>query len=758
MRPPDDTQSSAPEGALVPLDATLAPFPPKLTPFKTNCLLSPEREKWLLELCKRRTFEVMNEMGRQGDGTALANSWMGIRVQNKNTYQNDLEWRKAIPSSIFSTSNFTLGTNRRYARLLSARVRDDLLGTIPFFGAVAEDEMDKELAKHVERYVQDQIGRSNVADVLKDGLREALICNEAVIKTTYLVDQSSYYGPAKVAVGKDGLPIVTKGTGEYVYENDDVIEDPVTIGLLRLRKDPTFAFQDGQLRYVRIERLKQRTIRYDNAFCKVLEPRDFLCPLQVATTDEADYNADLYYVDRDRLRGIYANIDVADRYFQACGQETGATQPKRMQGETDYSDASNKDKVLVAEIYIRCAIHADEGDYEPYELMVVMDLKNDKLVFYDYLDCHMKRRPYGVIPGVEKESGRWYGIGVFSKMFSSGLYIDTQINRVNEKASQANSIRFFDKMACEEWKNGAKKPTFGSREIFAISQGYNNTDRPPVWEVNLRADADLDLNLVDRMQQASDLEFGVISSRDASASDLNQSNTATGVLSIERDANVLTKDTEADHIGAIERILGQAVELELDQMNPATLMLSQSGELITLNREEIRTLNKRVRLLMTNTRSAEQLQMNEKAEAVVARYYQYPPPIRVHMRDMCIEELKALKIDNAEEKLAEVTKEDIEAYQAQQEAAAQAEMAKGQGQQQPEDPEIKKSMSAKFGELARSEQEQILARDGIQPASPEEIAQKEAQELAQKKAEAAMKPQPTPGAKPAQKPTQPPPK
>lgn len=699
---------------------------PRMSPaplFETNLKLSPDREQWLVQRAIQRITEVMKEMGRLEEGRVRPGSFMGIRQENQQTYEGDLEWRKAL-GGIFPTSNFSLGDNNRYARLLSARERDDLLSTRPCFAAMTTDEGDPELTKDVEMYVQGRVDTSNVIETLRESIRVANIVNEAVIKTTYRKKTSRYVGPATVMADANGMPIVTK-RGFYVYEKDDFVPDPVTNGIFRLQKDPSFSIQAGQGRYVKFARLPQTMVHYDNAHAKVMDSRDFLCPLKVSATSEADINAHLYEQDPDALRSEYPNIDTANAYFaRRRGAQSGAMQPKRASGEDDEQQSQVLESVLIAETYIRCPIHADTGDTAEYEIMLVLDLTNGEPVFYDYLGNHMSRRPFSVIPGVERVPGRWHSIGVFTKMRNPALYVDAQVNRINEKDSQNAAVTFYHEDASEQWRSGVPFAP-GSKVAIKVRPGWD--PRVPICgRINLQADAALGMELMQLRRQATDLDFAVLSGRDASASDLNQSKTATGVMSVERDANVISKDTEADIVKGLEDQLQLTVELLLDNMGSTELMFRKGGStLVTLNREEIRALPRKIKLLLTKTRSAEMLATNEKAEAIWMRYMRLNPWEQCIGRMLYLRQLKGLEVDDADELLPEVTKDEAKAF-----LVAQQQQ---HGVQPPAAPS--ESIAIKYGDLARSEQVQLLLKAGITPATPQEIAQKQSSEVAMKQLE-----------------------
>lgn len=680
---------------------------PVQTGFATSLQPTQERLAAMCDYAMQRTWEVAEEMGRDQSGEVRVNSWMGIRVQNRATYDNDLEWRKAL-GSIFTRSNFTLGDNRRYARLLSARVRADLLGTTPFFGAMSRQNGNTELTMAAEAFLQEQVDLSNVPSALREGVKTALIVNEAVVKTTYLKDVSPYLGPAYVGVDLTGRPIVSP-KGLYVYPNDIFVPDQSTEGVVRLKKDPALAIT-YKPKFQQFTALPQVLTKYDNVFSQVLDCRDFLCPLKFRHTWQADINVHLYEEDPAVLAAIYGQTTAGQQYFSWRSDVTGAKKPLRMQGEHYEERSSVKPSILVGETYLR---YDADGDGHQEEIMLVMDLLARQPIFYDYLGNHMPWRPFGVIPGVEREEGRWYGKGVFTKMYSSGMYIDTQINRINEKASQENSVTFRHRNAVDVWKAG-EQVEFGSRKVFDVNEGWDAKTRPPLYRINLQSEAELDLKLVEVMRNASDSEFGVISNQAASAAGLNASKTATGVISTDKDASALSQDTESEVKEAIETILEQVAEVVFSQMDPMVMQYSQDGKaLATLNKDDIMYLQRDVRLLLTKTRSAAMVATNEKAEAVWQRYLTLTPDKQQIGWDLYVKQLKGLEIDDAEKLCPRPTDDDVKAWR-QQQAKAQ------QDERDAKDKPPAASVAAKLGDFEPiNERPQIVRKFyEITPSDP----------------------------------------
>lgn len=705
--------------------------PKRFVPMKeTNLKLTEEQEKALVDHALGRMAHIRFEMGLQPDGTVQQDSWLDLRMRNEQTNANDLKWRHAL-GGVFRDSNITLGNSKRQCRLYAARLRDDLLGTRPFFGAFAQDGAnpdDVQLAKDAESDTQKRIEESNIPATIREAYRLAAIRNEAVLKVTYSRDATQFIGPATVYVDNNGRPIFTEDRNLLIFEDDDFLPDPHTEGLLRLEKDPSFSMVDGQFDVQYFPDLEQTLIHYDNVRGLVLEPRDFLCPLTAEDVHSADLVAHLREDTIGALNAAFGGFATFHSYKDSR-PVTGRLQPRDHQNEQfETLRPYAVPTILVAEVYLR--FDAD-GDGLEEEILLVLDVREQKAIFYDYLGNHMSRRPFTVYYGVEREPNRWYGVGVFQMMSHNSLYIDTQLNRFNRSDSESGSIRWVNKNAAKEWRDG-NPIAIGSGNPVVIDQTWD-TNQPIAGVINMNElqEGSKGWDLMQKMEIAGEMQFGVMGSAEASGTNLNSSRTATGIMNIERNAGVLIKDSEVDHIRSTEDTLSLAVEFLLENRPKVSYTLTDD-RLVTLNRDEIRGLTRKVKLLLTRSKSAEALVTNEKAEAIALRYFRLTPREQNKLRPLYINQLRSLEVPDADQMLPEVTNEEVAAWQ-------QAEAAKAAP---PEPPS--QSISVKFDDLARSEQIQLLKNMGITPASDEEIAAEEAMEQAQELAKAEAKSQSAP--------------
>jgi hypothetical protein len=718
-------------------DAEIDPMQPNAVAaaapkMETSLILNEEQENRLLNRILERINEVRTEMGSLPAGEVEAESWMWERQKNQLQYDNEWEWRKALDGAtnqtIFDFSNFSLNLSKRYCRLMAAKSADDLVGTDPFFSAMPTEHGNPGLAKQAEGYVQDEISDSNAKKRIKEAQKTALIRNEAVVKLSWVTNDTHFRGPGIVAIGpfvietRDGSryfppgePVMTP-KGDYIYQKDDFFEDPKVAGLFRLEKEPDVAFRHD-LEFAYQEMLDQMLHGYTGLHLAAMDYRDFLCPLNSATIHEADMCSHLYDEQWERLKATYTGFDVSAKWVNApymAGEKSPKPEKKELETTSKILNIVN-----VADTYIRC--NPFEGDADDLgmesEIWALVDLRTKKFIWYDYLGNHMKKRPFEVIPGVELVANRWYGVGVFEMLAHKQLYVDTQFNRVNFKSMKSSSVRFRNKNAVAQWKAG-ERLVFGDDRTLDIEDPRFDARNPPLFQVNLTEIDEHAMRLIELMIQAGSTEVGIVGPDDGALAGLDTTKLATGIKSLERTGNLLMKFTETDHADAIAEILDQAVNIILEHMDEDQMVWrAESQELYALNRDEVRKMSKKVKLLLTRSRSTETIETARMVIQLCREYYEVLTPYeRYKLRGEYLRQLKALETPDATSLLDEVTKQQAEAWQ------------KEQASKPPELPP-KTSIATKYPDLARSEQVQVLAREGIRPASDQELAQGKEEEV-----------------------------
>lgn len=705
---------------------------PAATPFTTSLKLTDKQLRRLLDFVTQELSNCCKEMGRGKDGMTSCGSWLDRRRLNQLWYEGDLAWREGSEylGGIFADSNFTRGDGKRYVRHLAAKITDDLLGTSPFFAALKKNTSNQNpsLSKAIEEVAQEGIERSNVPDTLREAVELALVRNEAVVKVRNVFMATGYVGPAEVLVDANGQPVLTPQKGLYIFKNDDLLPVPDdATGKLALEKDASFEAspeQAAQFTYQEFTDLPQTEVRREGLEASVLDPRDFITNLKGADIHDNVICAHYYDERPEVLRSTYGGFPVSGAYF--CGQESGAKSPIASQGEQP-TDGRPDQWVPIAEVYVR--FDADEDGREE-EILLVMDRDRTagEALFYDYLHKHMKKRPFEVILGLRKVPSRWYGIGIYTDKFDQLTFVDKTFNRINLKSSKTSTVTAVRRDAIEEWGDMKSPVVFGGDDVLTLSSKWSDDKGDWLQQKRLIEVTEEETALMRDMLQAMDLEFGVLSAADASASQLNSSKTATGVASIERSGDSIVKAVEHVVAIGITAVLEQSVDLVMENLDQTTLALSKDSELLTLNRDEIRALPRNVTLLLTRARSTELLATNQQATQKANEYFDLmdmDPRRAKSLRPLYIAELVSLEVQDPDSMLPEITGEDIAAWkQAKQNSSA------------PQKPE---SLSISYKDAPDPIRRQMEAMAGMTPLTPQQEAVEQQQAAAEKVTEADAK-------------------
>jgi hypothetical protein len=414
--------------------------------------------------------------------------------------------------------------------------------------------------------------------------------------------------------------------------------------------------------------LEQQLVTKEGPYAEPLDYRSFLCPLKVKDIHEADTVVHLYLDTPSRINSVYGGIDVAQRYF-SWWDRPGQDKPKYEQGEQEQPTTEVHQQIVIAEVYRRC--DPDETGREK-ETLTVIDYTNRKTIYFNYLANHMPRRPFAVVPGVERIAGRWYGRGIYGMLQNHLLYEDAELNRANHKNSMDATVQFAYKDAVQAWKDG-QPPMIGTGDTHWVNPGWSpEGGKRIIWRENLYENVTTDIQMMNTMRQSADALVGAISAQSANQSDFNQSRTATGNQLVQQASDVITKAMEQDQAAAITEALEQVVEVILERMDRRVMHANpRTGELATLNRNECRRLGRQVRLLLTRSKSSQLLNTSAQALVIAKDYHalrEASPAMARTLRPLYISQLKGLEVEEADALCAEVTEEEVAAH-AQQAAA-----------------------------------------------------------------------------------------
>lgn len=738
LPPVEATQDSAAEPMLE-VAAEAIPLPPA-DPYNG---IDPERIRVLTERACKRLADCRNEMGLDNPGgngsgvlspIAREGTWAWHRQCARMEYQGNYSMRRAL-GGVFLENNWSMNLPARFVDQRAAKHQDDIVGTDPFMATMPDridDPSKVSLSKQVESKIQKEIARSNVQEVLSESIRVALTEGERAIKFGWVRDETTYLGPATVAVGPDGEPLRTP-KGRFIYRKDDTLDvvideqgnfvrsfdpnkeqfdqdgnpalAPGETLQTRLQAEPSF-IMPPRLNFVELPSLEQTLVHKDGLEADGLYTEDFIYPITVPRLELADIMAHVYDKPLEALQAQYDNAG----YTEALNQKLSESGPRSMAGQPNTETGEqvratlNRKLICVHETYFRCRV-TDDAAKESW-LFMVIDYASQLCIYADYLaNMNLKRPPFILLRGLQSVPCRAYGMGVYQRWHDKNLAYDMWFNRLALKSSKEGSITFKHEGAISEVEEGHEL-IFGSKHVYTVKSGGAQewgANNPPAFRVNLNEVDDFAKELMEMIAQSGELEFGIVSAADGSAEDLNASGTATGIKNIERTGNLLQRTTEDMMVDDIEDGLEIVVDLILENMDEEEVQwIPGENALATLNKEDIRNnLPKDIRLLLTKSRSSESIETNQQIKQTILEYYQLPKVLQKKVRSVYVEILKNLDVQDADEKLHEPTDDEIA-----QEAQAQQQ---GDGKQ-------KESISINYKDSPEDIKRQMEAEAGFQPS------------------------------------------
>ena len=673
---------------------------------------------------------------------AKSGSWLARRQIARTSFAGNLSHRSAL-GGVFGVSggNLSLRTMARIVALRAAKQASDLVGSEPFMQAMPAKMTDKEnakIAKQTEAKVQEEIAKSNARMALAESIRVALNEGDRAIKITYEKDVTSYIDSAEVAIGPDGMPIKTP-KGQYIYRKDDQLQmvvdaegnvlrrvqtnedgqpieqlQPGEAVQIRLKKEPAFIISTD-LNFQMVEGLQLTITHRDGLHFAGLFAEDFIYPIHVPSLDDpsCDIMVHRYDAPLESIAHQYENSGYVDerKTLVAGSPQSTAGSPIDSAGEHQRS-IQNQEVITFYETYFRTWITPEKEGSKPIEswLFIVIDWVTKRPVFANYLGrMKMKRPPFFLLRGLESEPGRAYGVGIYEKFYDRDLMIDVWFNRAAQKSSRTNSITCAHADGLEELLQN-RQVAFGTDKLYKIPAGSEyGKDRPPVFRINLSEMTDPEFELFRELVSGGEAEFGVVDPTGNNTQSARGEQVATAVRNIERTGNTLNESSEAMQAMDITKGLEIAVDTIFENMDTDEMIWVPGEEMLaTLNRDEIRNLDRNVRLLVTKAKGSDTIEISTAAANTIEKYYTFGAQMRKDTRDQYVEILKSLNVADSDDKLREPTDEEI-AAEAQAKAPA------------PPPSETMNMRLADIGELTPDERAQVLSKFGITASPPENV-------------------------------------
>lgn len=637
--------------------------------FKSNLELTRDQEDALVEHALERVEQLERELGRDicsttdwyktQNGSGEENgirTFMGKREAYERLYRNDVEWRQHLIGQIFEKSNFVAPIARRITRQMSARANNYFFGSYPWMAATPTGYgmKDRALSQKVDRFLNYKLRKNNSVHDKRTAVELSFVRGETVMKTTHVRRDDIYETVSSVMVDVDGEPIFDS-SGGYIYEHDrwmpEVLvdednpeSDGEPTGKLVLQRDSqTRQPPQGEFTFVEMK-IKDRIVQYEGSESKPVYFKDFLCPLDAASIDEADCVCHLYDMSWMNLADTYRRAGILDNEKDDPDQTIKAVEMLRdlmandgrkrsldSQRDADPDDLEgyrteetlDDPNMSVAEIYIT---YDANGDGVMENIMIVIDRETKLPIYYEYqanvTDDGM--RPFTVIRPVEVD-GRWYGIGSMEMFEELQSIIDLLVNRWNLSHSESGRVTFWNPDATYE---GERDPGLKMNEggTYTLKPGFTAEQALSVVPLHNLEHRHIREMFEFFIQMAMN-ESGISHANDANMAGLDQAKLATGIRNIEKSG----QEMFAIYLMALEDGLEATTHKEalvilahLDHNETFDFFDGKDTLIAEITPEEVRDLAVNVSILMTRFRNEEDAQNSWAAIEAVSRFYQQP--------------------------------------------------------------------------------------------------------------------------------------
>lgn len=661
-------------------------------PFKTAYVLTGDQEQELITHAVKRMKEMEKELGRsnsEGDTwfhsfvISAGTTWrthFGKRFVYDQIYHNEVAWRKWLLGGIFATMNHCVPIVRGVCSQMIARANNYFFATDPWFSSYPMGEAAKSLAEKLDRWTQWKFGLSDIKKCFEKATELAFIRGESVIKTTYETKEQIFKQVSTVLTDPDGKDILD-AHGDYINISDvwvPQLTDPQTdpSSGLAVPQTPTGGFvlkrdmstpkpAPAVIRWVTKTVTRRRTM-FRGAKSEVVYYRDFLCPLNAASVQDADCIAHLYdmplmdmidtYVRKGLIRMSAEDQDEAMQRVisqirslaSSSGQaKSAAGQPRPELDQVNFNESQSAPIFQAVEFHLR---YDADGDGIMENIMLIIDRNSEVPLFYDFIDNITPdgERPFDVIR-VNEVDGRWYGIGAMEMFESSQETIDLLVNRWHLSQSEAGRVTLWRPYLTLEGDSN-KNLQLNNKRTYTPKPGVKNEEvlsyitLPDIKHADLKDAFQFYMQLVTN-------ESGVATANDAQIAGLDSSELATGV----RDIKESGQEKFSMFLSPLERGFTSAsrrnMRLELAHIDgDETFVFFEADQVATdtLMMEDAQSVMVDIQLLLTRYRGQQIVQSSTQAANSVVQFYSYPVAIQAHVAEFYRDILKALQMQDAD--------------------------------------------------------------------------------------------------------------
>lgn len=673
-----------------------------IMPFPTAYQLTRAQEIELCEYAVQRMRSIENEMGREyvtdntwgglmgglaespnPEGLRLAQrTWLGKRIKYDLLSRNEVEYRAFLEQGIFSKSNLVLPLSRRIWRQMAARGNAYFFSTQPFYSAEPVGILDRKKADKAGRYARWKTDQSGLVNVGHSAIDRAFAIGECVTKTVHMRDERPYQQWAHVLTDEASNNVLTS-TGDVILESDiwipqigknEVTGETFETGAYVLKKDPQTAQPPVM---VWTEKLIWRKKKYyHGAKSTPVHYLDFICPLEAASIEEADFCAHQY--DKplmeivDRWRKADADGTATAERIEATKEaiaiissiaNTGNQENRQKNVDVTLSDVSqpasrtsNVSMVRIAECYLQ---YDANGDGILEDIMLMIDKATGTPIFYDYIQNVTPdgKRPFTCQRALEVP-GRWYGIGTFEIFDKAQEYCDLTMNRMNHAASKEGRVDFWQPHnTLEGAADQNLKMNFGN--TYTLKPGKTAKD---VLESVYLQDNKMEglRELMNLQTQMAMQESGVQNTADGNLSGMDSTKLATGIRNIEASGQEIFGSYIHELEKGLTDLTRKEVAVTMANLDPTEVYRyfeenEEGGEgaqqMFEIDPNEIADLELDVTILLSRYKGEQVIANSQAVIDTITSFYTLDPMVQAVVAPAYQDILKALNVTDYDKRI-----------------------------------------------------------------------------------------------------------
>ena len=613
----------------------------------------------------------------EGIEESRQNGWLADRERFDREWDDDFshrEWENAV----FARSNESLNMIGAGVDYIRSRLIEEIFSVKPWFSADPRqpEGADPLAAEQAGRHLRWKLGPNQIdfEAVSADMVTQACKLGECVAKLFYKSEEERFERIASILWDTQTHAPVLTPDGEFVFQDGPL--DTLAQALVDGEPGGVLEWHPGEPMVApealppglcwREQIISDRKLRSTGARAVPLHTKEFYCPLNAPSIQEADFVAHLTSMRLSELCGhLGISLDdaatteeeCADGYLRQALLQIRATAGAEPKAESDQPRPGEEEEIPVAdadpefrmaEAYFRFDAR---GDGHPCRVFLMVAYDYDVPIFWDYI---ANVTPDGKYPFeavvVNKEPHRWYGKSWFKKYERYQHLIDKLTNQIlyrNDLA--ANPVKFRRKEAVVQWQDD-QPFEIGPDKVFDLNDGYTAEDALQTARI---PELDEQTKFLLEMVVANwRMRAGVVTSTQGAFGGMPSEHTATGITQVAATGRTMFNPQLMEVKRGLEAVLRQVVEYQYAYFDADETFAYMNGDercVGVLNRESVRGLEFNVELTLTLSKQDQNLDTARMAVDFFGQFLAVPDAFKPVAAPLFTTVYKSLQIDTADD-------------------------------------------------------------------------------------------------------------